>query len=122
MSLADVQITHAPGAIVAHLVGEVDMSNAEDLGRAVISATPNDAQGVVLDLSRVDYLDSAGIYVIHGMRASLQARGQTLVLVIPADSPVHDALRLSGADRPGETVLDVAEALRVLDGAPSPEA
>jgi anti-anti-sigma factor len=119
MSLADVQITHAPGAIVAHLVGEVDMSNAEELGAAVIGATPNDAQGVVLDLSRVDYLDSAGIYVIHGMRASLQARGQTLVLVIPADSPVHDALRLSGADRPGEMVEDVADALRLFDAAPS---
>ena len=119
MSLADVQITHAPGAIVAHLVGEVDMSNAEDLGAAVIGATPNDAQGVVLDLTRVDYLDSAGIYVIHGMRASLQARGQALVLVIPASSPVHDSLRLSGAERPGEVVEDVAEALRLVVEAPS---
>lgn len=122
MSLADVQITHAGGAIVAHLVGEVDMSNAEDLGAAVIGATPNDAHGVVLDLSRVDYLDSAGIYVIHGMRASLQARGQTLMLVIPGDSPVHDALRLSGADRPGEIVEDVAAALQLLGAAPSPDA
>ena len=121
MSLADVQITHAPGAIVAHLVGEVDMSNAEDLGAAVISSTPNDAQGVVLDLTRVDYLDSAGIYVIHGMRTSLQARGQTLVLVIPADSPVHDAMRLSGIDRPGEMVEDVDEALRRLDAEPAEE-
>jgi anti-anti-sigma factor len=122
MSLADIQITHTPGAIVAHLTGEVDMSNAEDLGAAVIGATPNDAQGVVLDLSRVDYLDSAGIYVIHGMRASLQARGQAIVLVIPSDSPVHDALRLSGADRPGELVADVAAALRLLAVAPPAEA
>src|ERR1700733_11982049 len=110
MSLADVQISHAPGALVARLIGEVDMSNAEDLGATVIGATPSDARGVVLDLSAVEYLDSAGIYVIHGMRASLLARGQSLVLVIPADSPVHDALRLSGAERPGELVeaLDAA--------------
>jgi anti-sigma B factor antagonist len=122
MSLADIQITHEPGATVAHLVGEVDMSNAEDLGAAVIGATPNEARGVVLDLSRVDYLDSAGIYVIHGMRASLQARGQTLVLVIPADSPVHDALRLSGADRPGEVFEDLPSALGPFDVAPPAEA
>jgi anti-anti-sigma factor len=121
MSLADVQITETPGAIVARLVGEVDMSNAEDLGAAVIGATPSEAEGVVLDLSRVDYLDSAGIYVIHGMRASLQARGQVLVLVIPGESPVHDALRLSGADRPGEFVATVEEALRALEAAPSAE-
>jgi anti-anti-sigma factor len=119
MSLGDVQISHAPGAIVARLVGEIDMSNAEDLGASVIGATPNGARGVVLDLSEVEYLDSAGIYVIHGMRASLQARGQDLVLVIPARSPVHDALRLSGAERPGEVVEDHAAGLRALDGSRS---
>jgi len=76
MSLADVRITLVPSALIAHVTGEVDMSNAEDVGATVIKATPNEAQGVVLDLSRVEYLDSAGIYVIYGMRASLQARGQ----------------------------------------------
>jgi anti-sigma B factor antagonist len=119
MSLADVQISRARGAVVARLSGEVDMSNAEEIGVTVIGATPGDARGVVLDLSEVDYLDSAGIYVIHGMRASLQARGQSLLLVIPADSPVHDALRLSGAERPGEVVEDLDGALRALDASPS---
>jgi anti-anti-sigma factor len=122
MTLADVQITFAPNALVAHVSGEIDMSNAEEMGATVIGATPPDAQGVVLDLSRVDYLDSAGIYVIYGMRSSLQARGQTLILVIPPRSPVHDAIRLSGAEHPGEVVEAVEEALRVLDepGTPAP--
>ena len=83
MSLADVQITLAASALIAHVTGEVDMSNAEEVGATVIGATPNEAQGVILDLSGVDYLDSAGIYVIYGMRASLQARGQAMILVIP---------------------------------------
>jgi anti-anti-sigma factor len=115
MSLADVQITHAPGAVVARLIGEIDLSNAEELGATVIGSTPNDARGVVLDLSGVEYLDSAGIYVIHGMRASLQARGKSLLLVIPAESPLHDALRLSGAERPGELADHVDAALRALE-------
>jgi anti-anti-sigma factor len=117
MSLADVQISQAPRAAVARLSGEVDMSNAEEIGATVIGATASDSRGVVLDLTAVDYLDSAGIYVIHGMRASLEARGQRLLLVIPADSPVHDALRLSGAERPGEVVEELDAALRELDGA-----
>jgi anti-anti-sigma factor len=116
MSLADVQITLAPNALVAHVAGEIDMSNAEEMGATVIGATPNEAQGVVLDLSRVEYLDSAGIYVIYGMRSSLHARGQALILVIPPDSPVHDALRLAGAEHPGEVAKAVEDALRVLDG------
>jgi len=115
MSLADVQITLTPSAVVAHVTGEVDMSNAEEMGATVIGATPNEAQGVVLDLSAVDYLDSAGIYIIYGMRSSLQARGQALILVIPPSSPVHDALRLAGAEHPGEVAEQVEEALRVID-------
>ncbi len=120
MSLADVQITLVPSALIAHVTGEVDMSNAEDVGATVIKATPNEAQGVVLDLSGVAYLDSAGIYVIYGMRASLQARGQALILVIPRTSPVHDSLRLAGADRPGEVAEAVEEALAIFDSAPPP--
>jgi anti-anti-sigma factor len=120
MSLADVQITLTKTALIAHVTGEVDMSNAEEVGATVIGATPNEADGVVLDLSDVEYLDSAGIYVVYGMRASLQARGQSLILVIPASSPVHDSLRLAGAERPGEVAATVEEALRMVDGRPPP--
>ena len=120
MSLADVQITLAASALIAHVTGEVDMSNAEEVGATVIGATPNEAQGVILDLSGVDYLDSAGIYVIYGMRASLQARGQAMILVIPPTSPVHDSLRLAGAERPGEVAEAVEDALRTFDGRPLP--
>ena len=65
MTLADVQITLASSALIARVTGEVDMSNAEDVGATVVGATPSEAQGVILDLSGLDYLDSAGIYVIH---------------------------------------------------------
>ena len=54
------------------------------------------------------------------MRSSFQARGQALILVIPSTSPVHDSLRLAGAERPGEVADTVEEALRVLDGRPIP--
>jgi anti-anti-sigma factor len=117
MSLGDLQITLASNALLARVTGEVDMSNAEEMGATVIGATPNEARGVVLDLTDVDYIDSAGIYVIYGMRSSLQARGQTLILVISERSPAHDALRLSGAERPGEIAASVADALHSIDRA-----
>jgi anti-anti-sigma factor len=118
MSLADLHITLSARALVAHVTGEVDMSNAEDLGRTIIEATPTDAEGVILDLSEVDYLDSAGMYAVHGIRTSLQARGQSLILVIPPTSPVHDALRLAGIERSGETATTVTDALGALESGP----
>jgi anti-sigma B factor antagonist len=114
MSLGDVHITLGPNALVARVTGEVDMSNAEELGATVIGATPSEVEGVVLDLSAVDYLDSAGIYVIYGMRSSLQARGQELILVIAERSPVYDALRLTGVERPGDVAGSVEDAMRAL--------
>jgi anti-sigma B factor antagonist len=94
--LGDVTFERANGVLVARLTGELDMSNAEDIGSAVLEATSNDAVGVILDLSAVEYLDSAGIYVVFGMRSRLRARGQSLRLNVSVGSPVDDALRLAG--------------------------
>ena len=97
--LADVQFDTRGRAVVAKVTGEVDLSNATQICDAVGEATPNTALGVVLDLVAVDYLDSAGIHLIYRLRENLRARGQKLMLAIPADSPVHDSLRLAGVTR-----------------------
>jgi anti-anti-sigma factor len=119
MRLADVQIRLAGGNVVARVTGDLDMSNAEDVGAMILEATPNEAEGVVLDLSGVEFMDSAGIYVVYGVRARLHARGQSLVLVVPTSSPVHDALRLAGIKKAGQMVETVDGALRTLDSGSS---
>jgi anti-anti-sigma factor len=94
--LADVQFDVYEQAVVCTVTGEVDLSNATQICDAIGEATPNTALGVVLDLSGVGYLDSAGIHLIYRLRENLRARGQKLMLAIPADSPVQDSLRLAG--------------------------
>jgi anti-anti-sigma factor len=111
MRLGDVTFERRGDVLVAHLTGEVDMSNAENIGSAVLEATGNDALGVVLDLADVRYLDSAGIYVVFGMRSRLRARGQILRLVIPGGSPVDDALRLAGVQRHVDVVETVEQGI-----------
>ena len=114
MRLGDVTFEHHEKVLVARLVGEVDMSNAEEIGSAVLEATPNDAIGVILDLTAVEYLDSAGIYVVFGMRSRLRARAQTLRLAIPEGSPVDDALRLAGVQSHVEVVRTVEQGVSAL--------
>jgi anti-anti-sigma factor len=94
--LADAQFEIRDQVVVASVTGEVDLSNATPLCDAIGEATPNSAVGVVLDLSAVDYLDSAGIHLVYRLRENLQARGQKLMLAIPTGSPVQDSLRLAG--------------------------
>ena len=86
-----------PGdVLIAHLSGEIDLSNAEELGLRVATTTPPDALGVVLDLSEVEYIDSYGIFVIHGLRQRLSENQQTLVLVDPKDGLMRRAIELVG--------------------------
>jgi anti-sigma B factor antagonist len=117
--LADVQFGLREQVIVATVTGEVDLSNAAQICDAIGEATPNTALGALLDLSRVDYLDSAGIHLIYRLRENLRARGQKLMLAIPADSPVRDSLRLAGVTRHLPIAPSVDEALAGL-ASPAP--
>jgi anti-anti-sigma factor len=103
------------GVVHACITGEIDMSNAGELGEAVAEATPNDALGVILDLTEVEYVDSAGIQLIYRLRETLRARGQRMALVIPEDSIVNDALRLAGIEREAGTARSLAEATRLVN-------
>lgn len=81
---------------VARLSGEIDMSNAEQLGVEVAEATPENVRGVVLDLTQVEHLDSYGIFVIHGLRQRLGERQQRLVLIVPTHGRIRRAIELVG--------------------------
>ena len=81
---------------VIRLIGEVDISNAGDVGRAIEAAVPNDALDVAIDLSATRYLDSAGLSLLVRLSQRLEARRQRLRLVIPMDSPVRAVVELTG--------------------------
>jgi anti-sigma B factor antagonist len=107
VKLADVQFSDHERVVVARLSGEIDLSNAGGIEAAITEATPNHVLALILDVSALDYLDSAGIHLIYKLREKLRARGQTLRLVIPPESPANDALRLAGVSRN----VDTAETL-----------
>lgn len=112
MNLADVQFSDHDRVVVARLTGEVDLSNAASIESAIAEATPNQALAVILDVSALDYLDSAGIHLIYKLREKLRARGQRLRLVVPAGSPSTDALRLAGVSQVVDTAQTLEAALR----------
>jgi anti-sigma B factor antagonist len=108
------QLSLDEGLLLVRLSGEIDSSNAAELRTAITEATPNDAYGVALDLTPVDYLDSAGIHLLFRLRESLRARSQGLRVVVPPGSVVTDALRLAGVYGVIELNGTVEEALAQL--------
>lgn len=82
---------------MAALAGDVDMANAHELRDSLLAAVTNQAPGLVLDLSRTTYLDSAGVHVVFDLARRLAARHQQLRLVVPPDAPVRRVLALTNA-------------------------
>lgn len=117
MRLADLRLEEEGSVLCAHLSGDIDMSNASEIREELTAATPNAALGLILDLSGVDYMDSAGIHLIHRLRDSLGARGQKLRLVIPENSLILDTLRLAGVDWGQEIVDSIPSARASIQGA-----
>jgi len=97
--LADIKFETIDNIVVARLEGEVDMSNADDLGAAITARVSSDTLGLVLDLAAVEYLDSAGMHVLFDLRERLTRRGQQIRLVLTPDSPISTALEYAGVQR-----------------------
>lgn len=121
MRPADLQLDTRDGIVIADVTGEIDLSNATDLRSAIIEATPNDALGVVLDLSGVDYIDSAGIHLLYRLGEDLRNRSQTLRIVIPPESAASDALRLAGITRHVDVVEELDEGVQAVAAAAAGE-
>jgi len=92
--LAKIQVEALDGTLVVSIVGEVDPSNAREIGRQLTEAVPNDAHIVVVDLAGVRFLDSSGVQMLFELAERLTGRQQQLRLVVPPDSPARRVLEI----------------------------
>ena len=91
----EIAVERRGGAIVAHLGGEVDMTNASLVRDELLTSVPNDALALVIELSGCRYIDSAGIEVVFDMARRLRRRRQELRLALPVTSPLKRLIDLT---------------------------
>jgi anti-anti-sigma factor len=99
MALEQVMVEQAGEVVVAHVTGEVDLSNAESITERLVAAVPNTATALVLDMSGTDYLDSSGVRMIFELAQRLRNRGQDLALVVPEEANIRRVLTLTEVER-----------------------
>jgi anti-anti-sigma factor len=87
------------GVVVASLSGEIDLSNATEITDALLGGVPNEALGLVIDLSGVSYLDSAGVRMLAELDHRLGWRAQALRIVAPEESRSRRVLAIAGLER-----------------------
>ena len=109
--MADVRLEREEDAVVATLTGEVDMSNATSVRQTISEfVTPAD-QAVIVDVSELAFMDSAGLHSLIELSAILDERRQQLLLCVPRDSQIARAIDIVGLPRAVSVHADLGEAM-----------
>ena len=99
------------GTAVAVVEGEVDTASVGEVAVKLRRIVENQLHRVVIDLTGVSYLDSAGINLLFSVGGDVRARQQELHLVVGPGSPIERMLEIVGADRAFPMHASLGEAL-----------
>ena len=94
--LFSTKVVRDDAATIIYVQGEIDIATAGRL-RDAIEPHMGPKQTIVMDLSGVEFMDSACIKVLVQARGSLTADGGSLVLRNPSDV-AHRLLTLTGVE------------------------
>jgi anti-sigma B factor antagonist len=94
--MADVRFERQDGIVVAVLTGEVDMSNAVSVRQQIAESVTPDDDAVVVDLSELSFMDSAGLHAMVELGTVLEERRQQLLLCVPHGNPMERAIEIIG--------------------------
>ena len=104
--------------VVVEVVGELDLSTVGHW-EAAVNRAARGAELIVLDVSAVEFLDSAGVHALFRMLTTLQSRRKRLVIVAPADGRVRRLIEILDLPSLASVCETVEEAIGVDCGGPT---
>jgi anti-sigma B factor antagonist len=102
-------IDRQDGASIVRLAGELDLYNATQVREALVAASSDGPERLVVDLSEVDFIDSTALGVLIEARSKLPNK-RAFLLAAPR-LETRRALEISGLDRHFSVHESVPEAL-----------
>lgn len=109
--MADVRTEREDKIAVAVLKGEVDMSNAASVRLQIAESVTPDDDALLVDLSELSFIDSAGLHSLIELGTVLEERRQQLILCVPHGSTIERAIEIIGLPRAVSVHTDRAEAM-----------
>lgn len=89
----NVKIEKKPDLTVAELSGDLDGSTALQAQIQVVSAIGQDTR-LILDMSKVDFMSSAGLRMLLGLQRQLSAKGRLVLTGL--SEQIHDTMSITG--------------------------
>ena len=96
--LARVSDERVGAVAIARVEGEVDASNAPEIGARLRASLTNHSAALIVDLGATTYLDSSGINLLFALDEELRLRRQQLHLIVAPESPIARLLTITGLD------------------------
>ena len=89
---------------------EIDITNAEALRSALLTAAANGHGTLVVDMTRTRFCDSSGLHTLIAAHKRAEAEGREVLLVIPSTTVLR-VFALTAMDRVIPNFTSLAEAL-----------
>jgi anti-anti-sigma factor len=80
-------------AELVRLAGEIDLGNSGEIGKAIVDRI-TEAGRVLIDVTAVSFLDSAGVRLLDAVVGDLSAHGTPTRLVVGRGGPARTTLEL----------------------------
>lgn len=99
MSQATVDVQEEGGGRVQIVLdGEIDLANVTDVENQIHAALHNQVTVVIVDLTDVDYIDSAGVRLLVKLASRLRILRIDFRINVPADSVARRVVELTGLE------------------------
>ena len=73
-NLIDLVIEVRDDVVIAEVSGELDIAGASHTGEAIAEAVPTSARGLVIDFTRLEFIDSSGVAMLFSLGRRLSSR------------------------------------------------
>ena len=110
--MVEIEVKSLKKVEVVKLSGRIDSSNATDFDNALKQLLSNGRRNLVLEMSKLDYMSSAGLRAIVAALKSARHGGGDVVVAEPSERMV-DTLKLVGFQslfKQYDNVLDAVDA------------
>jgi stage II sporulation protein AA (anti-sigma F factor antagonist) len=111
---ASVEFDHRDSIGIAHLSGDVDITQAGAVREQLLGAIRNDDLGLVVDLTDARYIDSVGVSLLFELAERLTGRQLRFAVVVPHEGLVERVLKIVDLDSVAEVHRELRDALTAV--------
>lgn len=110
----------APDTILCVLLGELDLATAPGLQEKLVEATGLTSRHLVIDLSDIQYLGSAGLNLLTEIHDAQQTAGYHVAIVVGSNHVAARPLNVTALDRVLDVHTELATAVKACRACPKP--